>query len=460
MKQHRDMKIFIVGGGEIGRALAGQLSRDGYELTVIDRNPDVAGSLGNAMDIMCYEGNGASYSTLKALGAEKADIWVAVTESDELNILSCMTAHMMGAGHTIARIRDVDYAGQNHFYRDRLGLSMIINPELATAMEIGRLLRFPLATRVEVFAKGRVELVEMNVSKDSPLSDKSLIEINQSMGINLLICAVVRQGEAFVPKGDTIICKGDVLYLTGAANEFRKAFKKLRLPVKPLKSVMIAGGGRISYYLAELLLREGAKVTLIEKNKEYAEEISESISGIHVICDDALTYFDAMSQADIQNTDAFITLTNDDEYNLIAAMYGESQGIGKVISRINAKSRRKVLSSESKICTISREDVAADRILGYSRSLLNAEDNDAVESLYRLMDGKIEFIEFKVDENDKKLAIPLKDLKMKRNTLIGCIMRDMSIIIPRGDDVILAGDTVLVASINRQIARLEDIFAS
>ena len=460
MKQHSGMKIFIVGGGEIGRALAEQLSKDGYELTVIDRNPDVVGSLGNAMDIICYEGNGASYATQKVLGAEKADIWIAVTESDELNILSCMTAHMLGAKHTIARIRDVDYARQNHFYRDRLGLSMIINPELATAMEIGRLLRFPLATRVEVFAKGRAELVEMNVREDSPLNDKSLIEITKNMGINLLICAVVRQGEAFVPKGDTVICKGDVLYLTGAAEEFRKAFKKLRLPVKPLKSVMIAGGGRISYYLAEVLLKEGAKVTLIEKSKEYAEEISEAIAGIHVICDDALTYFDAMSQTDIQNTDAFITLTNDDEYNLIAAMYGESQGIGKVVSRINAKSRRKVLSSESKICTISREDVAADRILGYSRSLLNAEDNDAVESLYRLMDGKIEFIEFKVDENDKNLDVPLKNLKMKRNTLIGCIMRDVNTIIPRGDDVIQAGDTVLIASINRQIARLEDIFAS
>lgn len=460
MKQHSDMQIFIVGGGEIGRALAGQLSKDGYELTVIDRNRDVVGNLGNAMDIICYEGNGASYATQKALGADKADIWIAVTESDELNILSCMTAHMMGAKHTIARIRDVDYARQNHFYRGRLGLSMTINPELATAMEIGRLLRFPLATRVEVFAKGRAELVEMNVREDSPLNDKSLIEITKNMGINLLICAVVRQGEAFVPKGDTVICKGDILYLTGAAQEFRKAFKKLQLPVKPLKSVMIAGGGRISYYLSELLLKEGAKVTLIEKNKEYAEEISASIAGIHVICDDALTYFDSMSQTDIRNTDAFITLTNDDEYNLIAAMYAESQGIGKVISRINAKSRRKVLSSESKICTISREDVAADRILGYSRSLLNAEDNDAVESLYRLMDGKIEFIEFKVDENDKNLNIPLKDLKMKGNTLIGCIMRDVNTIIPRGDDVIQAEDTVLIASINRQIARLEDIFAS
>ena len=191
-----------------------------------------------------------------------------------------------------------------------------------------------------------------------------------------------------------------------------------------------------------------------------ATEISGKIPGINVICDDALAYFDSMSQSDILKTDAFITITDNDEYNLIAAMFGESQGIGKVISRINAKSRLKVLSSESKICTISRGDVAADRILGYSRSLLNAEDNDAVESLYRLVDGKLEFIEFKVDEKDKNLDIPLKDLTMKQNMLIGCIFRDLRTIIPRGDDVIKAGDTVLVASINRQIARLEDIFAS
>jgi trk system potassium uptake protein TrkA len=454
------MKIFIVGGGEIGKALAGQLSRDGYELTLIDTNPDIVRSLSNTLDIICYEGNGASYATLQELGAGRADIWIAVTESDELNILSCMTAHMLGAKHTIARIRDVDYARQNRFYKDKLGLSMIINPELATAMEIVRLLRFPLATRVETFARGRAELVEMSVRDESPLIGKSLIEINQNMGINLLFCAVVRQGEAFVPKGDTVICKDDILYMTGAAEEFRKSFKKLKLPIKPLQSVMIAGGSRIAYYFAEAILHQGAKVTLLEKYKETATEIAESIEGIHVVRDDALIYFDSMSQADIQNTDAFIALTDNDEYNLVASMYAESQGIGKVITRINTKSRLKVLPAESKICTISREDVAADRILGYSRSLLNVEDNDAVESLYRLMDGKIEFIEFNVDEKDKNLNVPLKQLKMKRNMLIGCIIRDFATIIPRGDDMIKPGDAVLVAVVGRQIARLEDIFAS
>lgn len=453
------MKIFIVGGGEIGTNLAVQLSHDGYEITVIDREESVVNNMGNSVDAICFQGNGASYGTLQDVNADEADIFIAVTESDELNILSCMTAHMMGAKHTIARIRDVDYARQNRFYKDKLGLTMIINPELATAMEIYRLLRFPLATRVEVFAGGRAELVEMNVEDGSPLDGRSLIEINQSMGINLLICAVVRDGEAFVPKGDTTLKCGDILYLTGAAEEFRKSFRKLKLPVKPLQSVLVAGGGRISYYLAEVLLKQGARVTVVEENYEVAEKLSEGLPGVAVMCDDALSYFDSMSEMDINHTDAFITLTDNDEYNLVAAMYAESQKINKVVSRINTKSRLKVLPAGSKVCTISREDVAADRILGYSRSLLNAEDNEAVESLYRLMDGKIEFIEFKIDEKHKNLNVPLKELKLKRNILLGCMIRDGRTIIPRGDDMLKAGDLALIATVNKQIARLEDIFA-
>lgn len=459
MNKSKSMKIFIVGGGEIGRNLAVQLSHDGYELTIIDREESVVNNMGNTVDVICFQGNGASYGTLKESGAQSADIFIAVTNSDELNILSCMTAHMLGAKHTIARIRDVDYARQNRFYKGKMGLTMIINPEMATAMEVYRLLRFPLATRVEVFAGGRAELVEMTVENSSSLAGKQLIEIAQNMGINLLICAVVRDGEAFVPKGNTVIEAGDILYLTGAAEEFRKSFKKLGLPIKPLQSVLIAGGGRISYYLAEFLLKQGANVTIVEKNPERAEKISETIPGAAVMCEDALTYFDSMSDSDIAHTDAFITLIDNDEYNLVAAMYAESRNISKIVSRISAKSRLNVLPIGSKICTVSREDVAADRILGYSRSLLNADDNDAVESLYRLMDGKIEFIEFKIDVHDSNLNIPLKELKLKRDILLGCIIRDTRTIIPRGDDMLMPGDTVLVATINRQIARLEDIFA-
>lgn len=459
MKHDNNMKIFVVGGGKIGGSLVVQLAHDGYDITVIDNEETVVNRLSTMADVICFQGNGASYATLKEIDAGEADIFIAVTEHDELNILSCLTAHMLGAKHTIARIRDADYSGQNRFYKGQLGLTMIINPELATAMEIFRLLRFPLATRVEVFAGGKAELVEMTVGESSLMIGKSLIEINQDMKINLLICTVVRNDEAFVPNGDTVIEQGDILYFTGAADEFPKSFRRLKLPVKPLQSVLIAGGSRIARYLAKMLLEHGAKVTIVERKLKLAEELSAAIPGAAIICDDALTYFDSMSDVDITNTDAFITVSDEEEYNLIGAMCAESRNVSKVISRIHTKSRLKVLPRGSAICTISREDVAADRILGYSRSLLNAGDKDAVESLYRLMDGKIEFIEFKIRENDKNLYIPLKNLSLKSGILLGCIIRDSKTIIPRGDDFLSAGDTVLVVTVNNLIARLEDIFA-
>ncbi|MCR5502067.1 MAG: Trk system potassium transporter TrkA [Lachnospiraceae bacterium] len=453
-----DMKIFIVGAGHIGTALAAQLSRDGHEVTVIDREEEVIRSLADRIDAIGYEGNGASYNTLDELNAQDADILIAVTNSDEMNILSCFTAHMLGARHTIARIRDEDYASQNHFYKDKLGISMIINPELATAYEIFRTLRFPSATRVEVFAGGKAELVETTISETSPLCGRSLIDINRQMGINLLFCVVVRDGEPFVPKGDTEIRAGDIVYLTGAASEFHTSFKKLKMAFRPVTNVMIAGNDRITSYLGQLLVNQNVKVTIVDDDKEICERFTQRVKKAAVMNEDALRYFDLMTEQDLANTDAFIAITENDEYNLIAAMYAESQGIGKVISRISAKSRLKVLPKESKINIVSREDVAADRILGYARALLNAEDKNAVESLYRLMDGRIEFIEFKVSESDKHIHVPLKELKIRRNILISGIIRNSRMIIPRGDDVLLPYDTALVVTIGQQIASLDDIY--
>ena len=460
MMNHREgKKTFIVGGGDIGQNLAKQLAHTGHQVTLIDQSEDVVDTLGNSIDAICFQGNGASYATLQDLNAGSADLFIGVTQSDELNILSCFTAHMLGAKHTIARIRDTDYASQNHFYKDKLGISMVINPELATAMEISRTLRFPVATRVETFAGGRAELVEMTVKEEWPLVDKTLMEINRNLGIDLLFCAIVRNGQAFVPKGDTKIQAGDVIYLTGAAEKFRSSFRKLNLFKKPLQSVIIAGGGRVSHYLTGILLKQGLKVTVVDPRPHVAERLARECPGAAVMQDDVMRYFDSMSETDFAHTDAFIAITSNDEYNLVASMYAESQGISKVVTRINAKSRLKVLPKTSKICTVSRNDVAADRIFAYSRSLMNASGDDKVESLYRLMDGKIEFIELNIDDKDKNLNIPLKNLKLKRNVLVAFIIRDTQTIIPRGDDEIHDGDTVLIGSINHHIAELKDIFA-
>lgn len=452
------MKIFIVGTGRIGSTLAATLAKEGYDITVIEKSEEVLDSVSNSVDAIGFVGNGASLSTLEELDAKDADILLAVTNSDELNLLSCFSAHALGAKHTIARVRDVDYALHHHFYKEKLGLSMIINPDLATASEIFRILRFPLATRIEVFAGGRAELVEMVVRDESPMAEKSLIEINRDLGINLLFCAIKRDGEVFVPKGDAVIKPKDVIYLTGAPGAFRNSFKKLKLPFKPLQSVMIYGNDRIAYYLADLLSKEGVKVTCVDPDPNVCKLLAEGLPKVAVMNSDAFKYFDEMSDSDIANTDAFVAITTDDENNLIAAMYAEAKGVSKVVTRIGAKERMQVISPSSQICTVSREDVAADRIMGYVRAIINADNNDAVESLYRLLDGKLEFMEFNVGSDAKNLGIALKDLKIRKNTLIAGIIRNNTMIMPRGLDCLKVGDTAIVATIDRQLSRLEDIY--
>jgi len=458
MKKDNNMKIFVVGMGDIGSSIAASLSKEGCLVTIIDRNLNVINEAGNTIDAIGYQGNGASCNTLMELNAKDADVLIAVTESDEINILSCLTAHTLGTKHTIARIRDVDYASQNRFYKRKLGLDMVINPDFASASEISRILRFPLATRIELYAGGKAELVEILVKDDSPLIGHSLMEMRKDMGINLLVCAIVRDGVAFVPKGNDRIHSKDTIYLTGAAMEFRNSFKKLKMAIKPLQSVMIAGNDRITFYLASLLTKHGVSVTIVDRDKDICEAMAQKLPKASVINEDALRYFDGMSDSDINSTDAFIAVSTDDEYNLIAAMYAETQGIGKVVAKVGAKSRLKVLPNDTKISVLSREDVAADRILGYTRALLNAEDNDAVESLYRLLDGKLEFIEINVNDDDANLNIPIKNLKFKGNVLLAGIIRDGQIIIPTGDDYLMGMDVVLVASIDHQISRIEDIY--
>lgn len=456
--KNNNMKIFIVGTGAIGSSLAGELAKDGCEVTIIDKEEEVVNSLSNSIDAICFQGNGASYNTLKELNAASADILIALTNSDEMNLLSCFTAHKLGTKHTIARIRDVDYAKQNHFYKDELGISMIINPDLATASEIFRTLRFPAATRVELFAGGRAELVEMTVREESPMVGLSLMDIGKELGNNLLICAVVRDGEAFVPKGDTVINAKDILYLTGSEADFKSSFKKLKHPVKPLTNVMISGNDKITYYLIDLLTAHGAKVTLVDDDAKNCFEMASAFPNAAVMTEEALKYMDEMSESDLNNTDAFISITDDDEYNLISAMYAETKGINKIVTRVAAKSRTKVLHEDSNITVVSREDVAADRILGYTRAMLNVEDNDAVESLYRLVDGRLEFIEFNVKATDKNINKRLKEIKLKRNILLAGIIRNNRMIIPHGEDMLMDGDVALVATVDHLISEIGDIY--
>ena len=458
MGKKRKINVHIIGGGQIGSTLARQLSEDGCAVTLVDTDAYVVNNLSTALDIICYRGNGASYATLQEVGAESSDIFISVTDSDELNILACLTAHMMGAKHTVARVRDLEYAKHAGFYRDQLGLSMTINPELAAAREISRVLRLPSATRVELLAKGRAELVETTLPAHSPLCGLPLNQVGQILGVQLLICAVVRGEEITIPTGDFILKAGDVLYLTGAASVFHRAFTKLGLPVKPTHSVLVAGASRISYYLAEQLKGEGVRVTVVEEAHEKAVEFCRNNPECAVMTDNAIAYFDSMSDADLRSTDAFVSLTANDELNVVSAMYAASLKIPKVISRLSSNSKLKILQKDDRITTVSQEDTAVDLILGYARSLMNAESHDAVESLYRLRDGRIEFLEFCITEASPHLGQPIREWRIRANTLLAYIIRDGKTIIPRGDDVIRPGDRVLVVTTHKQLGHLEDIF--
>ena len=458
MQKKRRINVHIIGAGDIGIALARQLSQDNCSVTVVDTDAMVVNTISNSLDVFCCQGNGASYSTLQEVNAADSDIFIAVTDSDELNILACLTAHRMGAKHTVARVRNLEYAKHANFYRDRLGLSMTINPDLAVALEISRVLRFPSATRVEVFANGRAELVELNLTADSPLCSRSLSEFGQDLGISLLICAVIRGDNVYIPKGHFVLEAGDILYLSGAASAFHKSFSKLGLPVKPIRTALVSGAGRITYYLAAQLRREGVHVTVVDENHNRAVDFCRSNPECSVMNDNVINYFDSMSGPDLQHTDAFIALTPNDEYNVVAAMYAASLQIPKVISRLSSNSRLKILQKNEHISTVSQEDTAVNLILGYARSLMNAEGHDAVESLYRLMDGRIEFIEFRITEHAPHLGQPIRQWRIRPNTLLACIMREQKTIIPGGDDMVCPGDRVVVVTTQKQIVRLEDIF--
>ena len=454
----KKININIVGAGEIGVALAGQLAADGCSVTVIDTDSAVLAGVSNSLDVFCFQGNGASYAALQEAGAGDADVFIAVTESDELNILACMTSHLLGAKHTIARVRSVDYARQTDFYRDRLGLAMTINPELAVAREISRLLRFPSATRVEVFAEGRAELVEMRLQADSPFCGNSLMDIVRRTDFDLLICAVVRGDEIYIPNGGFVLQANDILYLTGAASAFRKSFKAMRIPMRPLHSALITGTSRIAYYLAEMLSHEGVRPTVVESSHDKAASFGHSLPKCAVMNDDTIGYFNALSAADLRQVDAYISLTDSDEYNMLAGLYADSLGIGRVICRVGSFSKLKALDQGRRLSTVSREDTAVDLIVGYARSLMYADDKDAVESLYRLMDGRIEFTQFHVSANSSHLGQPLKEWRLKSDMLVACILRCGRPILPRGDAVIQPGDSVLIVSIGKQLMRFEDIF--
>lgn len=450
------MKIILVGCGKIGVALIGALVAEGHDLVVIDNRREVLDELTNQYDVMCMEGNGADCEALLEAGVDKSDLFIAVTGSDELNMLMCFLAKRQGAGHTIARIRNPQYNDKSlSFLRQQLDLDLPVNPELLTAQELYHVLKLPAASKVETFSRRSFEMVELRLKDDSPLLGQRLMDLRSRFKAKFLICVVQRENEVIIPRGDFVLHAGDRIGLTADRAELWKLLRATGLAKRQAKNVTLLGGSRIAFYLAKMLLNSGTDVTLIDTDKSICHKFSDLLPGIRVYCGDG-TQRELLQEAGLLEQNAFVTLTGMDEENIIVAYYARTQKVSQVIAKVNRDEMAAMAEQMGLESVISPKTVVVNVVLRYVRALQSSMGS-SIENLYQLMEGRAEALEFIVQSETPYTGVPLKSLRLKKNVLIGGILRDRKAIIPAGDDMILPGDHVVVIAGHRRLNALEDI---
>ncbi|MBE6694123.1 MAG: Trk system potassium transporter TrkA [Ruminococcaceae bacterium] len=449
------MNILIVGGGTVGTAICTELTSEGHDITVIDKDMACLKELSNKCDVVGVMGNGAEVSTLREAGASKADLLIAVTSMDEVNIICCTAAKKLGTKHTVARVRNPEYAELMQLMKNEMNLSLTINPELAAAKEISRILRFPSANKVDTLARGRVELAEFVVESNSPLCDTSLFELRTKLNMKFLVCAVKRNGKAYIPSGNFVIKEGDTVCFTASDEEISKVFKSVGNK-RPIKNVLIVGAGRITYYLQSMLKRAKIHSTVIDNSKQRCRELAENFD-CSVICNDT-TKQEVLLEEGLGSADAFLALSDSDEENAIVSMYAKSQSTQKIVTLISRISYVELFKNVGLGSIVSPKSSTETQILRYARSMANAGDYE-IESIHKLMDEQVEALEFVIKEAISGFTnIPLKELKLRPGVLIACIVRDNRVIIPSGNDSVLAGDTVITVAEQGQIKGIKEIF--
>ena len=449
------MRIIIVGCGKIGLSIIKQLVIEKHDITVIDKNQEVINDITNNYDVMGLVGNGASYSVQKDAGVDRTDLLIAVTGSDEINLLCCLFAKKAGNCSTIARVRDPLYSKEIQYIKDELGLSMIINPEYAAAVEISRLLRFPSADKIDTFAKGRVELLNLVITEDSPFVDKTLIDVAKRVLSDILICTVERGDDIFIPNGAFILRANDKITIVASAVNSREFFTKIGYDTHQVKDAMIIGGGTMTYYLAEILLKMGIKVKIVEVNREKCETLSENLPRATIINGDA-TNQEILIEEGINGCDSFVSLTGIDETNIILSLFAKTRTQGKIVTKIDRISFDDIINTFNVGSLIYPDKIAADYIVSYVRAMQNSIGSN-VETLIKLNGGRVEALEFKILKGSPVIGIPLMELNLKRDILIGCINRKGTIIIPKGQSVIEEGDTVIVVTTKSGLSDIKDI---
>ena len=451
------MRVIIIGAGKVGYTLAERLTAEEHDVIVIDKNEDVVARCLDSLDVLCIRGNGANVKVLLEAGVDRTDIFIASTASDESNMLSCLIAKRLGAKYTIARIRDPEFNESQTLLQSELGIDVAINPERATALEISRLLRYPFAGSIESFARGQVEMVEFRATPSDAIVDIPMKELSAKVaGLpRILYTMVERNGQVIIPGGDFAVHSGDRVFVCGDMLTITEYFRFLGRNKQKVRSVMLLGGGRISYYLSRFIVPLGIHVTLFELDEEKARLLSEALPKVDVIAGDG-TDQDLLEEQGLRQMDAFVSLSNRDEENLMTGMYASRQGVPKVIAKNSRLTYMDILTDLGLDSIISPQSIMTSTILRYVRARENS-DGTMIERLYRLLDGKAEAIEFIARRGDAYIGIPLKDLVVRKGTLVAIIVRQGKIIIPFGKDHLEVGDHVVIISRDTGISDLNEV---
>ncbi len=452
------MNIIIAGSGKVGTSLARQLSSEGHDLTMIDMNRSTLENLSSQLDVMCVQGNCASLPTLQQAGVMDADLLIAATNSDELNLLCCTTAHGCNPNiHTIGRIRNPEYTQQIYTLKDVFALSLSVNPERQAAGEIEQLLRLPGFLHRDTFAKGRTNIVELRVTADSKLCNQSLISLNSIVKCRVLVCAVLRDGQALIPSGNFVLQDGDRVFVTAPTANLSTLLRNLGLLARRAKKVILCGGGRVSYYLAEQLCRAGVAVTLIERNPERCVQLAAMLPEVSVIQGDA-TDRAVLEEQGLASCDALVTLTGIDELNMIISLYASGKNVPQVITKLGRTQNRSIAESLALGSVVYPRELCSNQIVRYVRAMQN--QSGAAVSVHFIADGQVEAIEFAVDADTLHCGKALKEIKLRKDVLLVSITHGAVTTIPNGDSFFREGDSIVVVTSGRgQIRQINDIFA-
>jgi len=449
------MQIVIVGAGKVGYTVVSQLAREGHDVTVVESNSATLDRVLEAVDVAGYCGTCVDRDVLSEAGTEGADLFMALTGNDELNLLSCLLARKLGAKNTVARVRRPDFSSAIPIIADDLGLSMAVNPEREAAMEIARILELPLAKKVETFAKGKVEMIDYDVAETSPMCGKPVREVFANMR-QALVCAVERGDDVFIPLGDFCFAPGDTMTMIAPSGKMSEFFRKSGETCQSIKHVLISGGGRTGFYLAQQLLSQHIRVTVIEKDEKVAQELAVALPGADVFVGDGTSQA-TLEEMGLSRADAFCCLTGIDEENILASLHAKLVAPGiKTVTKINRVELVQIVKPLGIGSVVSPKLIAADRIISYVRAKQSGLGS-GVLTMYRIVDDRAEALEFLVSKDSRLIGVPIKDLALKKNVILACINRKGRIISPRGNDALQSGDTVIAVTTHTGFNELDDI---